>query len=385
MSTRKAPPAGGTLRTQIGPFVIVPNWILDSCRDPRGVQLYCVLCRFANREGRAWPSREHLLEAMDTSGRNLDRAIAALKAIHALRVRTRHRKDGAVVGVDYLLLQAPPAPQILLAAEGQQAMPANGFAEAADSEMRHFATRGEKENLPIETLNVSSASDDLFAASGEKAADRLLLAADGEMEAEPFRQNRGSFSPHVANAYKEELDPDNQIQERERETAPPAPARAPVNTTDPCHAFLQIWNQHVIEPIAQVSALTPKRRRFITARLAERPLEQWGPIIARMARGSFCRGSKGWVASFHWFIKDADAAQNTLEGQYDDDAPMVRRSVPVDSWEISQAITRRREHHGDRCPHEPVHRGAAGSDEQLACLEALALEMRNERRDRISA
>ena len=53
---------------------MIPVWVLDRCADPRGIHLYAVLQRYADREGLAWPKRERLARDMETSPRSIERA-----------------------------------------------------------------------------------------------------------------------------------------------------------------------------------------------------------------------------------------------------------------------------------------------------------------------
>jgi hypothetical protein len=142
-----------SLRAQIGPFVVLPCWVLDRCTDGRAIQLYAVLTRYANREGRAWPSRTQLLEALAVAPRSLDRALAELKRIGALQTELRHRADGAVDGADYLLIQVEPP------------------AAAAETEAEsHIATDGEKAEDNQIATDGEKADADHFATGGGQAA-----------------------------------------------------------------------------------------------------------------------------------------------------------------------------------------------------------------------
>jgi hypothetical protein len=121
---------------------------------------------------------------------------------------------------------------------------------------------------------------------------------------------------------------------RAEKSATPTPAPAPAPTpkeqqsvgvepdgsTPPDVAGLKaLWNTGTSAPIPQCRELTDKRKRAAAARLKERPLEEWVPIIARINASKFCRGETdrgSWVATFDWLLKP-DTAVMVLEGKYD--------------------------------------------------------------------
>lgn len=61
--------------------------------------------------------------------------------------------------------------------------------------------------------------------------------------------------------------------------------------------------------------LTEKRRRQITTRLRERPLEQWEQIFTLTAASSFHTGTndRGWRADLEWLTKNSENALKILE------------------------------------------------------------------------
>jgi hypothetical protein len=337
--TRVRATAASTLRTQVGPFVMVPTWVLETCRDARAVQLYGVLAKFANREGRAWPSKASLMREMSVSARTLDRAVAALKRIRALDVELKHRGDGAVIGCDYILRQVPP--------------------------QHHIATDGEKDTTPTRGARDPHVEDDHFATGGEKAA-LTHSATDGEKASVPFRQICQAISPPVATVYRgrtrsSELDP------RTEESTPPAAAALPDQAI--AEAFVGVWNTTIGAPLQPVTLLTAKRRARIRQRLQEQPLDAWRVIIARVAASEFCCGAKGWVASFDWLIRDADAGVKALEGNYDDHVT-ERELRAAAHWQM-------RTGHGAGCPHETP---CADRD---TCLRAIARLLRERGASRV--
>ena len=76
-----------------GPFAIVPEWVLDAEISDRAVRLYGVLARYADRTGKAIPSRKTIAARLRCSLDSLDRAVAELIKVGALAV-TKRTRDG---------------------------------------------------------------------------------------------------------------------------------------------------------------------------------------------------------------------------------------------------------------------------------------------------
>jgi hypothetical protein len=324
-----------TLRAQMGPFAMVPVWLLERCKDSRAIHLYATLGRFANREGRAWPARQALAEALDVSSRSLDRAIASLVEAGGLQTSLRHRADGAVIGVDYLLVQIDPSSESDLLATG---------GEKGDAD--HFATDGEK------------AAADHSATDGEKDSSHFATGADHfATGGDAIRRSRSN-----------ELDPRTRG-ERAREDA--QPPLLSVQVVEPSAAdFVALWNTATSLPILRCHRLTEKRRQHVRARLAERPWEEWRAIVARIEQSAFCRGTnaRGWVASFDWLVSSPDVAVKALEGVYDDRAKPER---PFTATELADAGRMRIAAGG--CMHDPR------CAEFQACIATIIREWRLKR------
>jgi DNA-binding transcriptional ArsR family regulator len=306
---------GDTFRSQIGPYAMVPIWVLKATKEATAVHLYAVLSRYANRERRAWPKHERLADDLGVSERSLRRALKVLRDVGAIVSRPRRRPDGVVDGTEYLLM-ALPDKRPPVAASGQ--------------------------GWPV-------------------------------AETDPPATGGRSGRPPVAGAYKEEPDPLNQIQEQEERKAPPADALpvpgtvfgAPtLSPSIPAEAFLLAWNEAIVPPLRPVTTLTPKRRRLISARLVERPLVAWASdVFPRIATSSFCLGGKGWVASLDWLIKTPDAAVKVLEGQYDDH---------IGEAELQEAAAHLSRVSFRTCPHEP----RCGSWRECSTVREMALKLR---------
>lgn len=89
-------------------FAIIPEWIIHADISSNAVRLYAVLNRFANSQGRAWPSRKTLADIMRTSTATVDRAKEELVAIAALTVEHRTGPAGDPSSNLYILHTSSP-------------------------------------------------------------------------------------------------------------------------------------------------------------------------------------------------------------------------------------------------------------------------------------
>lgn len=87
----------------------------------------------------------------------------------------------------------------------------------------------------------------------------------------------------------------------------------------PPAGLLEAWNRNSGNGLPKAQGMSPNRTAAARARLKERPLAEWGNIIAKIAASKFCCGEndRRWVATFDWLLKP-DTALKVLEGKYDD-------------------------------------------------------------------
>jgi len=85
-------------------FSIVPEFVVD-CGNPRAIQVYAILARFANREGTAFPGRPLIAERADCSIDTVDRALRELESMKAITVARTKKEDGSWERNVYTLLQ----------------------------------------------------------------------------------------------------------------------------------------------------------------------------------------------------------------------------------------------------------------------------------------
>jgi hypothetical protein len=84
------------VRSDIGRYGIVPEWLLATDVSANAIRLFAVLAaKYADREGLAYPSRRRLREDMGgVSLDTIDRGVADLVRIGALSVEARRSDDG---------------------------------------------------------------------------------------------------------------------------------------------------------------------------------------------------------------------------------------------------------------------------------------------------
>tara|TARA_R110000765_G_scaffold24516_3_gene61310 strand:+ start:741 stop:1475 length:735 start_codon:yes stop_codon:yes gene_type:complete len=77
------------LRSELGPFAILPRWILDTEISHGAVRLYCVLATYTNESQVAWPSRATLAKRLDASTKSVNRYLTELDKIGAVQIEHR--------------------------------------------------------------------------------------------------------------------------------------------------------------------------------------------------------------------------------------------------------------------------------------------------------
>ena len=99
----------------------------------------------------------------------------------------------------------------------------------------------------------------------------------------------------------------------------------PIQSARP-DVLMLIWNEVAAQanlPVCRALG-TADRMRHATDRWREKPDPGYWHIVAeRIAASEFCRGSKGWKATFDFFV-EADTHVKVLEGQYDHAPPPNR-------------------------------------------------------------
>lgn len=94
--------------SDVGPWSVVPEWVLDAEVSDRAVRLYALLGRYADNHGKAFPLRRTLAERLRCSVNSLDRAVRELIAAGALVVTQRRTDQGDLTSSLYTLITVPP-------------------------------------------------------------------------------------------------------------------------------------------------------------------------------------------------------------------------------------------------------------------------------------
>ena len=89
-------------------FAIIPEYVIYAPISSNAVRLYAILNRFANSQGRAWPSRKTLADLMQCSTATIDRAKDELVEIDALTVEHRTGPAGDPSSNLYTLKTSSP-------------------------------------------------------------------------------------------------------------------------------------------------------------------------------------------------------------------------------------------------------------------------------------
>ncbi|MGE0919411.1 hypothetical protein [Trichlorobacter lovleyi] len=101
--------------------------------------------------------------------------------------------------------------------------------------------------------------------------------------------------------------------------------------SDSSKALFDLWNETAEgTPLSKVREFSSTRQKKCSARLKERPLDEWATLFRRIAATPFLCGQndRGWKADFDWIIVNDDNAAKVLEGKYDRSASTSR---PPDS------------------------------------------------------
>lgn len=98
-----------SIKSDTGPFSIVPEWVLDADVSDRAIRLYTLLGRYADKKGHAHPSRSTLAARLRCSVDSLDRAAKELIEGGMLKVTRRKVGNGRNLTNVYLLRMAARA------------------------------------------------------------------------------------------------------------------------------------------------------------------------------------------------------------------------------------------------------------------------------------
>lgn len=92
----------------VGPFTIVPEWLLNMNPSGEAIIAYCRLGIHANKDGACWPSVKTLAAEMGITERSVQRRINELESLGAVLVSPRKRPDGSLTSNAYFVVRADP-------------------------------------------------------------------------------------------------------------------------------------------------------------------------------------------------------------------------------------------------------------------------------------
>lgn len=135
--------------SQMGPFSIVPEWVLDRGLSPTALKLYIVMARFADwHTGMAFPSRETLAERMGCSLKTVDRAVLEVVAADCVKKISRGRYASAL----YQVFQVDPRATDLSTEETDLSSEGTDLSKREDKN-DHLTITNEREPSERELLN----------------------------------------------------------------------------------------------------------------------------------------------------------------------------------------------------------------------------------------
>lgn len=97
-----------TVRSQVGPWSMVPTWILGIGLSGSELVVYVALRSFADRDGEAHPHFSSIAERAGVSVRSVERAIARFRTLGILATTRRYRADGGLAGLTFRMVDVMP-------------------------------------------------------------------------------------------------------------------------------------------------------------------------------------------------------------------------------------------------------------------------------------
>jgi hypothetical protein len=94
--------------TDIGPYSIIPIWLLQYDLDGASLRVYIALRSFADSGGDCFPSREAVAERAGLSVSSYKRAMVKLEEINVVAKTARTRSDGGLAGWNFHISTLPP-------------------------------------------------------------------------------------------------------------------------------------------------------------------------------------------------------------------------------------------------------------------------------------
>lgn len=109
------------------------------------------------------------------------------------------------------------------------------------------------------------------------------------------------------------------IKRNKRNNSPNGECKTPAHTRKEVspEEVVDAWNS-ICKSLPQVKTLTEARKRKIRLRVNEMgTLDKIREIFTRIEASNYCKGEKGWKATFNWIIDNSDNWTKVDEGNYD--------------------------------------------------------------------
>lgn len=159
-------------RSDVGPFAMVPEWVLDHPGISDGaVRQFGILARHANADDKAWPSRRKLAERQGVSVKTVDRRNDELLAAGAIEIGARFDGDGDRTSNEYRVLYVGPGGVRSVATVGAKNVARGGVTDDALNE-----SHSEREPLNEGSSQGSLLQGDAPKAKKPKARDPIFDA-----------------------------------------------------------------------------------------------------------------------------------------------------------------------------------------------------------------
>lgn len=99
---------GGRVRSEIGPWAMVPAWVLTVGLTGAQLATYVALRSFADRGGDGWCTSAVIAQRAGVSAGTVRNATGRLRELGLLTTSVRTRPDGSTAGIDFHMRDTPP-------------------------------------------------------------------------------------------------------------------------------------------------------------------------------------------------------------------------------------------------------------------------------------
>jgi hypothetical protein len=178
--------------TQMGPFSIVPEWVLDRGLSSTALKLYIVLARFADWDtGIAFPARDTLADRMGCTEKTVDRVVKELVESECIEKWSRGRYQSA----QYRVFQVDPRGTKMSTEKTKMSGEGTKMSSRSDKNV-HLTITNEQEPLEQKPFNVGKPRKPKLVADDYQPSDRITAGFDEQypglildVELEKFRDH----------------------------------------------------------------------------------------------------------------------------------------------------------------------------------------------------